>query len=220
MSENLNRKKIKVWDISTRLFHWVLVILFCMSAYSAFENKFGIYGDMHLYSGIAVLVLVTWRILWGLIGSETARFKNFVRGPKHMKAYLELKADDQHAGHNPIGGVSVMIALMLLLAQALLGLYSTDDILFSGPFAHSINNAGDVTDIHEILGYTLIGWVALHVLAVVYHRLVMKADLVTPMITGMKMVHNMVAAPVMGSPLLSVACLMVAGGSILWWIFG
>ena len=220
MSEEMNHKQIKVWDISTRLFHWMLVILFGMSVFSAFQSKFGIYGDMHLYSGIAVFVLIVWRILWGVVGSDTARFKSFLRGPKHIRSYLSLKSDDQHAGHNPIGGLSVVVVLIMLLTQAVLGLYATDDILFSGPFADRVENARDITNIHETLGYALMAWVGVHILAILYHRLAVKADLVTPMITGRKRVQNMVEQPVLKAPILSAVCLLLVASGVLWWIYG
>ena len=216
--------KIKVWDGGIRLFHWTLVILFALSCYSAFQDKFGIYADIHIYSGVAILALVTWRILWGFIGSETARFSHFVRGPRATLDYLRgalRKAPYERFGHNPLGGVSVVLMLVLLMAQTVLGLYSTDAMLFSGPLAHSIDGglSEDLTEVHEVIGFTLMGLVGVHILAIVAYRVVRGANLVGPMITGSRQAHENVAAPRIASPLVALGLFAVVAAAVWYSIF-
>lgn len=207
-------KKIKVWDGPVRLFHWTLLILFALSAYSAFQDKFGIYADIHLWSGVGVIALIVWRILWGLVGSETARFSNFVKSPRALFSYARERYHPG-VGHNPIGGYSVLLLLSLLLVQAVLGLYSSDGMLFSGPLAGS--DADDIQDIHEQLGYILFGIVGLHVAAILWYRIARKDDLVTPMVTGKKAIAA--PAPKTGSPVLAAALLLVAAAGSYYLIF-
>lgn len=222
-TENKHRKTepttIKVWDGGVRLFHWALVILFCLSSYSAFQSKFGIYGDMHTYSGIAILVLLIWRILWGFTGSETARFTSFIHGPRRIIAYMKARSSGPHIGHNPLGGWSVMFVLLLLVAQVILGLYASDGMLFSGPFAYRTDYASEITNIHEITGYVLMGWAGLHVVAVLYYRLVLKVNLLWPMITGRAKIVSGMVTPLMASPIKAFVCLAVAAGGVYWWIY-
>ncbi|WP_262692636.1 cytochrome b/b6 domain-containing protein [Kordiimonas aestuarii] len=216
--------KVKVWDGGVRLFHWVLVILFTLSAYSAFQDKFGIYADIHIYSGVAILTLVIWRILWGIVGSDTARFSHFVRGPGATLRYLGKafrRAPYTRVGHNPLGAVSVALLLMLLLAQPILGLYGTDAMFFEGPLAHTIDSdlAEGLTEIHEWIGYTLLGLVGLHLLAIAAYALIRRANLISPMITGKKQVAQGTAAPKMRSPFLALGLFVIVAAGVWFSVF-
>lgn len=213
-------KKIKVWDGAIRLFHWGLVIAFCLSAYSAFQDKFGMYADMHTYAGAAVLVLVIWRILWGVVGSETAQFRNFIKGPKAITAYLK---GDMPAppGHNPLGAVSVFLMLMLLLMQAGMGLFASDGMFFSGPLTRNVDSgfASDLTRWHRWTGYSLLALAAFHLLAVLWYQIVRRTNLIWPMITGSKFVQEGVAAPAIRHWGLSVLLLALVSGAVWYLIF-
>jgi cytochrome b len=216
--------KIKVWDGGTRLFHWVLVILFALSSYSAFQDKFGIYADIHIYSGVAILALVIWRIIWGFVGSETSRFRHFVRGPKATIDYAKGAMRDApyvRVGHNPLGGLSVMLMLVFLAAQTLLGLYSTDAMLFSGPLADSIDSglSEDLTEVHETIGFTLMGLVGVHILAIIAYAVKRKANLVRPMITGTREVNEGVSAPKIANPLFALVLFAVVATAVWYAIF-
>ncbi|WP_417450918.1 cytochrome b/b6 domain-containing protein [Kordiimonas sp.] len=212
--------KIKVWDGGTRLFHWSLVILFTLSAYSAFQDKYGIYAAIHLYSGVAILALVIWRILWGVIGSDTARFSHFVKGPGATLAYAAkaLRREPYtRVGHNPLGAVSVVLMLALLLAQTILGLYGTDAMFFSGPLARTIDSglSEELTEIHEWIGFTLMGLVVVHLLAIVAYGVLRRANLVGPMITGRKDVPEGSKAPRTANPLVALG-LFAAVAAAVW----
>lgn len=210
---------MKIWDIAIRLFHWTLVVVFIMAAYSAFQDKFGIYADMHTYAGVTILILMAWRILWGLVGSETARFSQFVRGPKAIKGYLQRGDAAKCAGHNPLGALSVVAMLVLLLAQAVMGLFATDDIFFSGPLSDQAGGwAGTLTRWHKQLGLVLIGLAALHVLVVLYYSVVKKAGLLRAMISGTKPAAK--RAPVLKSPWLALAIFLPLAGGLWYAILG
>jgi cytochrome b len=211
---------LKIWDIPTRVFHWVLVIVFGMSAYSAFEPKFGFYADMHLYSGVAIIALIVWRIIWGILGSETARFSSFVKSPIKVTEYLKNPSNHK-IGHNPIGGYSVLLMLVLILAQAILGLFATDGMLFSGPLSNEAGNYGDlITEIHEILGLTLLYITGGHILAVLFYLGIKKTNLIWPMITGKATVPIDANTPYFRSSLLALAFAMIVGAVTYWYILG
>lgn len=187
---------IKIWDIALRIFHWLLVILFCLSAYSAMQDKaFGGYDTMHLLSGISILILVTSRIIWGFVGSSTALFKNFITNPRVLWAYVKNNGHDdsyQWIGHNPLGGWSTMLLLVGLALQACMGLFATDDMFFEGPLYGVVDESmsGSITAWHRKLGFTLIALAIIHVVAIAYYSVIKKANLLHPMITGYKVVQD------------------------------
>ena len=139
-------RRIAVWDVPTRLFHWLLVGLIGLSWWSGKQHHY----DIHLWSGIAVLTLLLFRLLWGVFGSSTARFSNFVRGPAAIGDYL--RGSWRGIGHTPLGALSVVALLGLLALQVGLGLFASDeDGLFLGPLSGLISSdaSEEVTDLHE-----------------------------------------------------------------------
>ncbi|SDD22572.1 cytochrome b/b6 domain-containing protein [Kordiimonas lacus] len=210
---------VKIWDIALRLFHWALVVAFAFSAWSAFQDKFGIYANMHTYAGVCVLILVCWRILWGLAGSESARFTSFVRGPKAIMGYLKHGDAAKCPGHNPLGAWSVVLMLLLLLAQAVMGLFATDDMFFSGPLSDQAGDwAGRLTRWHKQTGLVLLALAGLHILVVLYYTLIKKAGLVRAMITGTKPAAK--RAPKLASPWRALAILVPLAGTLWYLILG
>lgn len=169
------------WDIATRLFHWSLIIAVLLSWVSQQED----YIQVHIYSGYGVLVLVGFRILWGLMGSVHSRFSNFLRSPTSVWQYLRGEAPMQ-VGHNPVGGWSVILILFLLLAQVVSGLFNTDELIYSGPLHHLLEPvwADRAGEWHEWLFCIFCAVIAVHILAVAYHQLVRKHDLMGPMLHG------------------------------------
>lgn len=175
---------VRVWDLPTRLFHWSLVILIGFSWWSAEERLM----DWHRLSGITVLALVVFRLLWGFIGGSTARFGQFVRSPGRVLAYLRPGGQAlRTAGHNPLGGYSVVLMLLLLAAQVTTGLFAVDvDGIESGPlsFLVSFDQGRAASEVHEI-SFTLLQVVAgIHIFAVLFYLVVKKLNLVRPMVTG------------------------------------
>ena len=173
--------KHPTWDLPTRLFHWLLVVCVFLSWLS--HNRDWI--QVHLWSGYTVLVLVTFRILWGFFGSVHSRFSDFVRSPSALFRYWR-GAEPDRPGHNPAGAWSILVLLSLLLVQALSGLFNSDGLLFDGPLHHALDS--DVTaklgDLHDQLYWIILGFVGLHVAAVLYYQFVRRKPLVGPMISG------------------------------------
>lgn len=181
--------KILVWDLPSRLFHWLLVMLVVVSWVSATLG--GNAMQIHMLSGYTILTLVLFRILWGFFGSQHARFASFVRNPVAAVAYLQALRRNEagwHLGHNPAGGWSVIAMLGALLLQAGTGLFANDDIATEGPLAKLVSKAlsDRITGIHHLnidLLYVLIG---LHLAAVAFYFFHKRENLVKSMFTGYK----------------------------------
>ncbi|MBS0548301.1 MAG: cytochrome b/b6 domain-containing protein [Proteobacteria bacterium] len=189
--------KIKVWDVPVRLFHWTLVILMAVSYFTGRAG--GEAMKFHFWSGYAILALILFRIAWGIVGSTTARFSSFVKGPaaafRHLRELLG-KHGPYDAGHNAMGGAMVVVLLLAVLAQASTGLFSadTDTGMVSGPLASRIADAmvDKVTAFHHYWVNVLLVLVALHVVAVLVYLVWKRHNLVGAMITGRKPVDQVV----------------------------
>ena len=147
--------------------------------------------DWHIYSGYAVLTLVLFRILWGFFGSTHARFSDFLYGPGALIAYIRTlpsRTAAKFAGHNPLGGISVVLVLLCVLVQAGTGLFSNDDILTEGPlYKHVSKELSDwLTTIHKYNFNVLLTLIVVHVSAVLYYLLYKSENLIKPMFTGRK----------------------------------
>ncbi len=211
--------RVPVWDLPTRLFHWLLVALIGFSWWSAENDAI----DLHIWSGLAVLSLLIFRLLWGVVGSSTARFASFVRGPRAIFAYVKDMKGWRPVGHSPLGALSVLALLGVLLAQAGLGLFAVDsDGLYEGPLAHmiSLDAAEDVADRHEDLFEVIKVLVGLHIAAILFYRLVLGKRLVGPMITGSTPAEAGVEPMRAGRWWAAVLCLVAAIAIVRWVIAG
>lgn len=172
---------VRIWDLPVRLFHWAIVLLVpALWATHEWEML-----DTHILLGEVMLGLVVWRLLWGVLGSSTARFASFVRGPGAVLRYL--RGGGKSFGHNPLGGWSVMAMLLIIAVQVGLGLFATDeDALYEGPLAHRVSyeTGRTLAHRHETVFWVLVALIALHVLAILWYRIARRDDLITPMITG------------------------------------
>lgn len=180
-------QQVRVWDLPVRLFHWSLVALVALSWLSA-ENG---YMKLHLWSGLCLLTLLLFRIAWGCVGSTTARFADFARGPGRVLGYLRALRRGEHplhAGHNPAGGWMVLALLAMLLLQAGIGLFSNDGVHFNGPLAARISSglSGRLTSLHGTLFDFILLLVWVHIVAVLYYRFVRGENLVAAMLGGRK----------------------------------
>jgi cytochrome b len=213
-------RRLAVWDPWVRLVHWSIVILLPVSWWTAEIGRL----DLHFLSGYAILALVLFRIAWGLVGSETARFTQFLRGPvealRHL-AHLGRRDAPLEIGHNAAGGWMVLLLLLLLLVQAGAGLFADDQVMSRGPLARRVDAAftDTATAIHLRVFWVIVGAAVLHVLAVIAYRLLLRRNLVKPMVTGVLEVprDSALPAPRMGSPLLAAA-LLAASAGLVWWI--
>lgn len=182
-------KRVLIWDLPVRLFHWVQLALFVALFVTAeiLDDKI----ELHAKLGIALLVLILFRLLWGIMGSSYARFSQFLKGPRTVLAYLPnltSKESRIEAGHNPLGGWMVMALVLLVLTQSVLGLFANDDVMFEGPLAYLVseNTSNFLTGLHEDVFHILLPLVALHIVAVIWHKLSKGDNLVIPMFTGYK----------------------------------
>ncbi|MEM7177713.1 MAG: cytochrome b/b6 domain-containing protein [Pseudomonadota bacterium] len=175
-------KTIRVWDPALRLFKWALVISIAGSLITVNMGEM----DLHARFGFFALCLVFFRIIWGFVGPETARFASFVKGPAAIRAYISGRGW-RGVGHNPLGALSVLALLAVVLAQATTGLFANDDIIFDGPWAHMVDKSTSdtLTGLHETISNILWVLIGLHVAVILLH-LVKGDDLIRPMITGSK----------------------------------
>ncbi|MDA8391171.1 MAG: cytochrome b/b6 domain-containing protein [Gammaproteobacteria bacterium] len=178
--------RVAVWDIFIRIFHWSLIPLIAFAWFSG--DRGGRWLAYHMWDGYVTLALIAFRILWGFIGSTTARFAHFLTSPRRTLAYVRTMrsgASHAHHGHNPLGGWAVGAMLTCLSIQVGTGLFATDDILTTGPLNALVSGrtADLLTHIHAVTFDILLGLIGLHVSAIIVHRIAGK-DLVTPMITG------------------------------------
>jgi cytochrome b len=204
----------RVWDLPTRLFHWLLVVLVAFSWWSA-ENR---EMDWHRWSGSIVLGLLVFRLIWGLIGGSTARFGQFLRRPGAVAAYLRSGPAEAPAGHNPLGGYAVLAMLLVVLAQVGTGLFAVDvDGLESGPlsFLVSFDQGRIAAGVHEVSFNLLLGLIALHLLAITFYTFVRKQALLRRMITGNDTGDGGGLVP--ASPLWLVVAAALAG-ALAWWV--
>jgi cytochrome b len=181
---------VRVWDLPTRAFHWVLALTIVASVVSA---KIG--GNAmtwHFRFGYVVFALVAFRVLWGLVGGRWSRFSSFLYAPGTVLRYLrgQSRADEHHeVGHNPLGSFSVFALLGFLALQVASGLVADDEIANVGPLNRFVSGAlaSQATHWHKDYGqWILLALVALHIMAVLYYLLGKKKNLVRPMIVGDK----------------------------------
>jgi cytochrome b len=218
------KRTVLVWDLPTRLFHWCVVLLVFTSWVSADRG----WMTIHLGSGLTLLALLLFRVAWGLVGSTTARFTNFLHSPRRVLGYL--KGDSAlYAGHNPAGGLMVAAMIAVLLVQALSGLFANDGVHFNGPLALLIPSdlSDRITDIHSLVFNLILLLIWAHVVAVGFYLLVKRHNLVLPMFTGRKLRAHVPDGADLTFTGLSVALLlfflsagiaawiMIQGGSLL-----
>ncbi len=184
-------KRVRVWDAPVRLFHWTLVVLLVVSYVSGRAG--GDWMNVHFWSGYAILALLLFRIAWGFVGSTTARFSHFVTGPAAWFAYLRNFATGRRTydvGHNPVGGIMVLVLIFAVLAQATAGLFSADTDLgtVNGPLANAIADkwVDRLTAFHKFWVTVLIWLAGLHVLAAITYLVLKRQNLIGAMFTGRK----------------------------------
>ncbi|MDE0238659.1 MAG: cytochrome b/b6 domain-containing protein [bacterium] len=210
-------RQVRVWDRPTRVFHWVLVVLFIVCYVSGDRGRF----DIHVIAGQALLILVVARIIWGFVGSDTARFRHFLRPVGEIVAHVRSLGERRpghDAGHNPLGGLSVALMLFVLVVHMVSGLFAVDvDGWNEGPLSHvvSYEAARNASGVHAVTVDILLVLVALHVAAVGFHWLYKRDNLVLPMVTGRKRLPPDREAPRLVPDLYALAALAVAASAVL-----
>jgi cytochrome b len=218
LEQIVGMKHITIWDLPLRIFHWSLVGL--VSAAIISGEVGGNALEWHVTIGLAILALLLFRVLWGFAGGTHAKFSNFVPGPQRILTYLKGRGE-KPIGHNPIGALSVIAMLLVLLLQAVTGLFSNDDILTEGPlYALVSKDTSDfLTYIHSVNQYVMYILLALHAGAIIYYRLVKREDLVRPMLTGRKQVAHAISDVYAGNTgSVRIATLLLAASAALVWV--
>lgn len=212
-------QNLTVWDRPIRLFHWTLVALLPALWWTAEEGAF----TWHMALGAVALALLAFRIMWGFVGSSTARFSSFLRGPRAVAGYVRSQGREPGQpliGHNPLGGWSVLAMLLLLLCQVALGLVAGDpDDDAVGPLNHLVSYtlANSATELHELVFNVIMAFVVLHVAVVLGHLLIKRDNLIRPMVTGYRTFVGEAAQPSAAPPIRALLCAAVAAG-LAWWL--
>ncbi|EGI77906.1 cytochrome B561 [Hylemonella gracilis ATCC 19624] len=219
------KHRVRVWDLPTRLFHWLLAAAIIGMFATAYLGAL----DWHMRLGCAVLVLLLFRLVWGLVGGHWSRFANFAPSPRRIWRALRGQARDTEAGlgHTLLGALSVWAMLLVLLAQVISGLMSDDDIAYAGPWARHFPETFTawMSDYHADIGqWLLLGLVLVHVGAILFYLLVRGDNLISPMVHGDKL-PTLTSSPCPPSrdDLLSrvlALVLLLACAVLTWWLTG
>lgn len=179
-------EEVLVWDLPVRAAHWLIVL--CVAGSWATHYAGVEWFAWHRRCGYALFVLVAFRVAWGFAGTRHALFAQFLRGPRAMFDYLRGRTEGETAGHNPLGGWSVVALLALLLLQATTGLFANDEIVNAGPFYGWISpgTSNRITTLHRLCSDALLVLITLHVAAVAWHVLVRRRPLLRAMWSGRK----------------------------------
>jgi cytochrome b len=219
------KHRVRVWDLPTRLFHWLLVSAVVGMFVTAYLGAL----DWHMRLGCAVLALLLFRLVWGLVGGHWSRFASFCPSPRRLWNFLRAKPEDrpEPLGHTPLGALSVWAMLLVLLAQVISGLLSDDDIAYAGPWARHVPEAVSywMTDYHAAIGqWLLVALVLLHLGAILFYLLRKKENLIGPMLHGDRM-PTLTSSPSPPSrddvrTRLLALCLLLANAALTWWLTG
>jgi cytochrome b len=174
--------------------------------------------EWHRWSGYTVLGLVIFRIYWGIAGSSTAKFSEFMRGPRAIAGYLK-GGWNVAAGHNPLGALSVIALLALLAVQVVLGLFAVDvDGIESGPLSTyvSFESGRAAAGWHEAVFNVLLGFIALHIAAVIYYVLFRKQALIAAMVHGKRAYAGQQPQPMRSASVLRFLIGVVLAAAITW----
>jgi len=207
----------RVWDLPVRLVHWLIAGLITFSWWSVHNH----HTDWHIWSGIAILTLLIFRLLWGFVGSSTARWTGFIRGPRGVIDYLRGRWAG--IGHTPLGALSVIAMFLALAVQVGLGLISEDeDGLFFGPLSALVSTATSdwARDLHELwFEVVILPLVGLHLAAIVIYQLRGKS-LTRPMVTGDAVLDSRLKPMRPGKYWVALICLAVAVAIARWVVAG
>lgn len=212
---------VRIWDLPTRVFHWVLAVAIVGSVVTAKVG--GNAMAWHMRLGYLVLALLLFRLLWGLVGGHWSRFASFAYGPGAVLRYLRDRSrpDEHHdVGHNPLGSFSVFALLGFLLLQVATGLVANDEILTQGPLYRFVSGATSsaATYWHKDFGqWIIIALVALHVGAILWY-LSRGTNLVAPMVAGDKRLPAGTPAARDGTRerLLALVLALLSAGAVTW----
>ena len=184
----MEQNEVRVWDPFVRIFHWSLVLSFTIAWLSGDELEL-----LHINAGYAVLGLVLLRIVWGFIGTQHARFHDFIYPPAEVKGFLKdtlMQRARRYLGHNPAGGMMIILMLVSLVITTVTGIayYGIEDS--AGPLAMlaGIPEAGEemLEEVHEFFANLMVLLVVVHVIGVIIESQFHHESLIRAMLTGRK----------------------------------
>ncbi len=207
-----------VWDLSIRAFHWTLVasVLFCWLS----AELGGDWMIWHMRSGYLITGLVTFRVLWGLIGTWSARFSSFLKPPTQVISYLKDKGEQHHLTHNPAGAWGVIALLILIALQVGTGLFSNDDIFLTGPLADLISYDAQIqaTSLHKTIFNILLAMITLHIAAIIFHQFIKREPLIQAMLHGKKPAPENKTRP-LAFPKGAFVISLTLSGALFYWLW-
>ena len=212
--------RTRIWDLPTRLFHWLLAALVIFS-FTTGKLGGGDWLTWHFRSGYAIASLLLFRLAWGFAGSRYARFASFLPSPSRVWSTLRSsRAAVESAGHSPIGMLSVYALLIVLLVQVTAGLFTNDGSFTEGPWVKYISSATSdrFSTLHYYNGWLVATLAGLHIAAIAFYLLVRRDDLITPMLTGDKPGLNAVAADDDAAIRLRAAVLAAIAGGVVYYL--
>ena len=225
---NTNPIEVRVWDLPTRLFHWLLALCVATSLLTGFFDS--VFGSStfswHQRSGYCAVGLVVFRVVWGFVGGTYARFGTFLKGPMTIARYLAAQGTVRHTepslGHNPLGGWSVVAMLVAIGTQAVTGLFlSLEDYGFQAPLAKYVSAATSdrLNALHGWAAWVVVALVALHLAAIVFYAVFHKTNLVPAMVTGFRRVASArPEQPSRGGNVALGLAVAAAVGLAVWWL--
>jgi cytochrome b len=184
--------EIQVWDLLVRIFHWSLAAAFVVAYVTEDEMM-----TLHVYAGYLIAGLLVFRVIWGFIGPRHARFSDFVYTPAEVLGYLKdmvIGHPARYLGHNPAGGVMIVLLLVSLVVTVITGLLALGGEAGTGVLASTLavggGDGGEAwEEVHEFFGNFTLFLVVLHVAGVILGGRLHREDLVRAMVTGKKKVN-------------------------------
>lgn len=212
--------RIRVWDLPTRLFHWLLVA--CLIGSLVTINLGGNWVGWHFRFGYAILTLLLFRLIWGFTGPRYARFSAFPPNPAAALAYLRGHRADE-PGHSPLAALSVYALLAALLLQVGTGLFANDAIMWDGPLRNLVSNSTSdrLTSLHQANRIVVLALILLHLVAIAFYTLIRRKPLVRAMVTGdarQPVAARSVAADDGLALRLRAVAVFAASCAVVWWI--
>ena len=219
---NPDKVRVRIWDLPTRIFHWVLVLAVAASVITAHVG--GNAMEWHFRLGYLIFTLLVFRLVWGFVGGRWSRFASFIYMPPTLLRYLrggELPGEHLDAGHNPLGALSVFALLALLIMQVATGLVADDEIASQGPLNKFVSGAvaGGASTWHADIGqWILLSLIALHVGAIVYYLHGKQTNQVRPMIAGDKAMPagTPAATDSAATRLFALVLALACAGAVAW----
>ncbi|MGK0499564.1 MAG: cytochrome b [Oceanicoccus sp.] len=208
-------KKILVWDLHSRVFHWLLLLVVTFSLTTGLLADIDLM-EWHMYSGYAVLYLLFFRLLTSIFSRDYGHIKHFHFSPRAIKQYLA--GQRKFTGHNPLGSWMILVMVLALLLQAFTGLLTTDEIFVEGPWVAWAEESwiSIASSIHAVSFRLILLLVVMHIAAVAYYQWVKRKNLVGPMVTGYKQGEDAQGGSVLPLPMLLL--LMVISGLLCWYL--